>query len=64
MHSALSPILAKRGLDYGPDAAPNGFHHLDAEYMVGSAARGPRSQFKRTCEVTILDAGLVSLELV
>ena len=55
MRSALSPLLAKRGLDYGPDAAPSGLHHLDAEYMVASAARGPRRQFKRTCEITILN---------
>lgn len=55
MRSALSPSLAKRGLDYGPDYAPTGFHHLDAEYMVASAARGPRRQFERTCESTILD---------
>lgn len=55
MRSALSPSLAKRGLDYGPGAAPTGVHHLDAEYMVGSAARGPRRQFKRTFEITVLD---------
>ncbi len=55
MRSALSPSLAKRGLVYGPDAMPNGHHHLDAEYMVGSAASGPRPQYKRTCEITVLD---------
>ena len=55
MRSALNPMLAKRGLDYGTDGAPEGLHNLDAEYMVGSAARGPRTQFERTCEVTILD---------
>lgn len=55
MRSALSPLLAKRGLEYGPDAAPTGLHHLDADYMVASAARGPRRQFERTCEITILD---------
>ncbi len=55
MRSALSASLAKRGLDYGPDAVPNGFHHLDTAYMVDSAGRGPRPQFKRTCEITVLD---------
>ena len=55
MRSALSPLLAKRGLEYGPDAAPTGVNHFDAEYMVGSAARGPRRQFKRICEITIMD---------
>jgi hypothetical protein len=55
MRSALSPSLAKRGLDYGPDYKPTGLHHLDAEYMVASAARGPRPQFERTCTITILD---------
>lgn len=57
MHSALNPMLAKRGLDYATDGAPAGLHHLDADYMVGSAARGPRTQFGRMCEVTILDIG-------
>ena len=55
MRSALSPSLAKRGLDYGPDGTPTGLHDLDAEYMVASAARGPRPQFGRTCTITILD---------
>lgn len=55
MRSALSPLLAKRGLDYGPDYAPTGLHHVDAEYMVASAARGPRTQFDRTITITILD---------
>ena len=55
MRSALSPSLAKRGLDYGPDAAPTGIHHLDAAYMVGSAASGPRRHFERTCTIAILD---------
>jgi hypothetical protein len=55
MRSALNPILAKRGLDYAEDGAPVGLHDLDADYMVGSAARGPRTQRGRTCEVTILD---------
>ncbi len=55
MRSALNPMLAKRGIDYGPDGAPQGLHHLDTPYMVDSAARGPRTQFGRECEVTILD---------
>jgi hypothetical protein len=55
MRSALHPMLAKRGLDYGPDAAPTDLHHLDTEYMVESAGRGPRSQYGRDVEVTILD---------
>jgi len=55
MRSALSTSLAKRGLDYGPDGTPIGLHHLDAEYMVASAGRGPRPQFARTCTITILD---------
>ena len=48
-------MLAKRGLDYGSDARPTGVHHLDAEYMAASAARGPRPQYGRTMEITILD---------
>jgi len=48
-------MLAKRGIDYGPDAARTGLHHLDAEYMVASAGRGPRRQFARKCDITILD---------
>ena len=55
MRGALHPMLAKRGLDYSPDAAPTGVHHLDAEYMVASAGRGPRSQYERSIEITILD---------
>jgi hypothetical protein len=55
MRGALHPMLAKRGLDYGADSAPTTVHHLDTEYMVESAARGPRRQFARTCEITILD---------
>jgi hypothetical protein len=55
MGSALHPMLAKRGLDYGQDLSPAGLHHLDREYMVGSAARGPRSQYGREIEITILD---------
>jgi hypothetical protein len=55
MHGALHPMLAKRGLDYSADAAPTGVHHLDTEYMVASAARGPRPQFSRNIEITILD---------
>ena len=30
-------------------------HHLTAEYMERSAANGPRPQFARTCEITVLD---------
>jgi hypothetical protein len=55
MKAALNPALAKRGLDYGPDLQPTGVHHLTAEYMERSAAKGPRPQYARTCEVTILD---------
>ena len=55
MGSALHPMLAKRGLDYGPQAAPIGIHHLDTEYMVESAGRGPRPQYGREADVTILD---------
>ena len=55
MRSALNPMLAKRGLDYGTDGAPQGIHNLDADDMVGSAARGPRTRFGRMCEVTLLD---------
>jgi Putative lumazine-binding len=55
MRAALSPSLAKRGLDYAADLAPTGIHHLDAEYMVASAGRGPRRQYERTCTITILD---------
>lgn len=55
MRAALHPMLAKRGLDYGPDSTPTAVHHLDTDYMVESAARGPRRQFARTCEITILD---------
>lgn len=55
MRWALHPMLAKRGLDRGPDSAPTGVHHLDSDYMVESAARGPRSQYARAIEITILD---------
>jgi hypothetical protein len=55
MRTALHPMLAKRGLDYGPDSAPTAVHHLDTDDMVESAGRGPRRQFGRTCEITILD---------
>ena len=55
MRGALHPDLAKRGLDYAADRKPSGVHHLTAEYMEGSAAKGPRPQFARTCEVTVLD---------
>jgi hypothetical protein len=55
MRGALHPMLAKRGLDYDASFAPVAVHHLDTEYMVESAGRGPRGQFARTCEITILD---------
>jgi hypothetical protein len=55
MRGALHPMLAKRGLDYGSDLRPTGVHHLDTEYMTASAARGPRPQYGRTMEITILD---------
>lgn len=55
MRGALHPDLAKRGLDYAADRRPTGVHHLTAEYMERSAAKGPRRQFVRTCEVTVLD---------
>ena len=55
MRGALHPDLAKRGLDYAADRTPSGVHHLTAEYMERSAANGPRPQFTRTCEVTVLD---------
>lgn len=55
MRGALHPDLAKRGLDYAADGSPSGVHHLTAEYMARSAAKGPRPQFARTCEVTVLD---------
>ena len=55
MRGALHPDLAKRGLDYAADRRPSGVHHLTAEYMERSAAKGPRPQFARTCEITVLD---------
>lgn len=55
MRGALHRDLAKRGLDYAADRSPSGVHHLKAEYMERSAAKGPRPQFARTCEVTVLD---------
>ena len=55
MAGAVHPDLAKRGLDYATDGAASGVHHLNAEYMEASAARGPRPQFSRTCEITVLD---------
>ena len=54
MRGALHPMLAKRGLDYGSDLAPTGLHNLDTEFMVASAARGPRPQYAKTAEITIL----------
>jgi hypothetical protein len=54
MRGTLHPMLAKRGLDYDASSAPLTVHHLDTEYMVASAGRGPRRQFERTCEITIL----------
>ncbi len=55
MRHALHPDLAKRGLDYDADRRPSGVHHLTAEYMEQSAAKGPRPQFARTCQITVLD---------
>jgi len=55
MRGAIHPDLAKRGLDYAADRRPSGVHHLTAEYMEQSAAKGPRPQFARTCEITVLD---------
>ena len=55
MRDALHPDLAKRGLDYDADRKPSGVHHLTAEYMEKSAAKGPRPQFARTCDITVLD---------
>jgi Putative lumazine-binding len=55
MRDAIHPNLAKRGLDYATDRKPSGVHHLTAEYMERSAANGPRPQFARTCEITVLD---------
>ena len=57
MRAALHPDLAKRGLDYATGGGPSGVHHLNAEYMADSAAKGPRPQFSRRCEVTVLDIG-------
>lgn len=57
MSGALHPMLAKRGLEEGDDGAATGVHHLDRDYMVASAGRGPRPQFARSCEITILDLG-------
>ncbi len=55
MRGSLHPDLAKRGLDYAADRTPSGVHHRTAEYMAGNAAKGPRPQFARTCEITVLD---------
>jgi hypothetical protein len=55
MKGALNPALAKRGLEYDADLRPTGLRLLTAEDMVRSAAKGPRPQYARTCEVTILD---------
>lgn len=55
MRGALHPNLAKRGLDYAADLRPSGLHHLTADYMEQSAAKGPRRQFARSCDVTVLD---------
>lgn len=55
MRGALHPDLAKRGLDYAANRRPSGVHHLTADYMERSAAKGPRPQFARTCEISVLD---------
>ena len=55
MRDALHPHLAKRGLDYDADRKPSGVHHLTAEDMEQNAAKGPRPQFARTLQITVLD---------
>lgn len=55
MRGALHPDLAKRGLNYADDGKPNGVHHFSAEGMERSAAKGPRPNFARSCEITVLD---------
>jgi hypothetical protein len=57
MAGTLHPMLAKRGLDDDPAGRPVGVHHLDRDYMIASAGRGPRREYARTSEVTILDLG-------
>lgn len=44
-----------RGRDYDADRRPSGVHHVTADYMERSAAKCPRPQFARTCEITVLD---------
>ena len=55
MRSALDPMLAKRGLDYGPGASPTGTP--PPGHRLHDRQRGPRSrpQYGREIEVTILD---------
>jgi hypothetical protein len=55
MRGTLHPDLAKRGLDYDSEREPSGIHHLTANEMEQNAAKGPRSQFARTCEISVLD---------
>jgi len=55
MRGALHPNLAKRGLDYDRDRTASGVHHLTTDDMAQSAAQGPRPQYARTCEITVLD---------
>jgi hypothetical protein len=57
MSGALHPMLAKRGFDEVAHGATPQLHHLDRDSMVASAGRGPRAQFARSCEITILDVG-------
>lgn len=55
MRGSLHPDLAKRGLDYAAGRTPSSVHHLTADYMKESAAKGPRPQYARTCDITVLD---------
>jgi hypothetical protein len=55
MRGSLHSDLAKRGLDYSADLTPSKVHHLTADDMAANAAEGPRPQFARTCEITVLD---------
>lgn len=55
MRSALSPSLAKRGLEYEPDGSVGPLRDLDMQYMVASAGQRPRPEYERTCQISILD---------
>ena len=52
---SLHADLAKRGLDYASDRSASGVHHLTADYTAENAGKGPRPQFARTCEISVLD---------